>query len=233
MASKSTAAATARDARRRKIVERGADRLALIAGRIPSLPSESSPTDSSHQSDSKHLLSDGATVGEPVSQPPNTLPNQIEQPQLQKTTDSVSCKDEASGRAVPEQDLTAVDSARGQAGSILDRPVSDEISDRLDQNPTAMGAASGTEQLPSERSFDESKSDKFWHHSVRKNQSCLFSGYRHSSRLIVSRIASPRERHSEGNSELQAPLPAAGNQCYNRACRNPFQQQPERFSNGR
>ncbi|CAL1373501.1 unnamed protein product [Linum trigynum] len=148
MASKSTAAATARDARRRKIVERGADRLALIAGRIPSLPSESPPTDSSHQSDSEHLLSDGATVGEPVSQPPSTPPNQIEQPQLQKTTDSVSCKDEAFGGAVPEQDLTAVDSARGQAESILDRPVSDEISSgRLDQNPTAMGAASGTEQL--------------------------------------------------------------------------------------
>ncbi|CAL1386433.1 unnamed protein product [Linum trigynum] len=159
MASNSAAAAAAA-ARRRKIVERGADRLALITGRLSSLPPEStidanlkpsadsSPQSTSdHQLPSPHLLPRGIAAGEPVSQPPNPPSNQIEQPMLQKTNDSVSGKEETFGRELPEQATAAVDSARGHAGSVLDRPVSDEISGRSDMNPTAMGAASGTEQL--------------------------------------------------------------------------------------
>ncbi|CAI0441294.1 unnamed protein product [Linum tenue] len=158
MASNSTAAAAAR---RRKIVERGADRLALITGRLSSLPPESSSdanlkpsADSSPQPNSDHqlyppphLLPHGVAAAEPVFQPPNPPPNQIEQPLLQKTNDSVSGEEETFGRELPEQDTAAVDSARDHVGSVLDRPVSDEISGRSDLNPTAMGAASGTEQL--------------------------------------------------------------------------------------
>ncbi|CAN1785265.1 hypothetical protein LINPERHAP1_LOCUS16817 [Linum perenne] len=164
MASKSSAA-IARESRRRKILERGADRLAIITGGIHSLPAESSGGDGKTSAESANSrpdlneLSDAFTVEQAASKPSISLPKQVQEPMqpLNDSTGPVHVQNGSFGSTLPEEAAAAATGTSvGHFVSNLERPILDEIKEtvqrlgsvRSDQSPAAMESISGTEQQP-------------------------------------------------------------------------------------
>ncbi|CAN0907037.1 hypothetical protein LINGRAHAP2_LOCUS24583 [Linum grandiflorum] len=167
MASKSNAA-IARESRRRKILEGGADRLAIITGGIHSLPAQSSGGDGKPSDGSSNLrpdfneipprlLSDVSTADEAAPKPSNSLPKQAEESMLplHESTGSVNVLDGSIGSTLPDEAAAATGTSAGHLVSNLERSVLDEIrgtvkqsgSVRSAQSPAVVESSSGTEQL--------------------------------------------------------------------------------------